>query len=112
MRKFTRRFALTSAAAFVASMLLVPSFAGADSYREFTGQIDKIKKDKLIVDNRKGDKVSFVAIDTTEVSGEKKSIKSLKKKDWVTISWKFEDKPRKAYKIVVLPPREEAGEDL
>ena len=112
MRKFTRRFALTSVAAFVASMLLVPSFASADNYREFTGQIDKIKKTKFIVDNRKGDKVSFIMIDTTEVSGEKSTVKSLKKKDWVTVSWKFEDKPRKAYKIVVLPPRTEEGEDL
>jgi hypothetical protein len=112
MRKFTRRFALVSAAAFAASMLLSSSFASADNYREFTGQIDKLKKTKFIVDNRKGDKVSFNKIDTTEVSGEKTDWKKLKKKDWVTVSWKFEDKPRKAYKIVVLPPREEVGEDL
>ena len=112
MRKFTRRFALASVAAFAASVLLIPSFAGADNYREFTGQIDKIKKTKFIVDNRKGDKVSFNKIDTTEVSGEKSEWKKLKKKDWVTVSWKFEDKPRKAYKIIVLPPRAEVGEDL
>jgi hypothetical protein len=29
----------------------------------------------------------------------------------VTVSWKMIDKPRKAYKVNVLPPREEAGED-
>ena len=92
--------------------LVVPSLAVAESFREFSGQIDKIKKRKLIVDNRKGDKVSFVQIDTTEVSGEKTDWKKLKKKDWVTVSWKFSDKPRKAYKVVVLPPRDEAGEDL
>ena len=112
MRKVTRRFALASAAALVALALIAPSFASAGDYREFTGQIDKIKKKKLIVDNRKGDKVSFVQIDTTEVSGEKTEWKKLKKKDWVTVSWKFEDKPRKAYKVLVLPARKEAGEDL
>ena len=34
------------------------------------------------------------------------------KKDWVTVSWKMVDKPRKAYKIVVLPKKDEAGQDL
>jgi hypothetical protein len=29
----------------------------------------------------------------------------------VTVSWKFVDKPRKAYEVEVLPPKEEAGED-
>jgi hypothetical protein len=111
MRKLTRRFALVSVGALVALVLLAPSLASAGDYREFTGQIDKVNKKKLIVDNRKGDKVSFIPIDSTEISGEKTEWKRLKKKDWVTVSWKFEDKPRKAYKIVVLPPREEAGED-
>jgi hypothetical protein len=41
------------------------------------------------------------------VSGEKKLARKIKKGDWVTVSWRFVDKPRKAYKIVVLPPREE-----
>ncbi len=109
MRKLTRRLALSCA---VALAMLAPSLASAADYREFTGQIDKIQKKKLIVDNRKGDKVSFVQIDTTEVSGEKTEWKKLKKKDWVTVSWKFSDKPRKAYKVLVLPPREEAGDDL
>lgn len=110
MRNVTRRFFL--AAALAALVMLAPGAAIAEDYREFTGQIDKIKKKKLIVDNRKGDKVSFVQIDTTEVSGEKTAWKKLKKKDWVTVSWKFSDKPRKAYKVVVLPPRKEAGDDL
>ena len=97
---------------FVAlAVVLAPAHAGAD-YREFTGRIDKINKKKLIVDNRQGDKVSFVPIDTTEVSGEKTEWKKLKRKDWVTVSWKFVDKPRKAYKVLVLPPRGESGSDL
>jgi translation initiation factor IF-1 len=66
-----------------------------------------VKKKKFIVDNRQGDKVSFVFIKDTEVSGKKKLAKKIKKGDWVTVSWRFVDKPRKAYKIVVLPPREE-----
>ena len=107
MRKIVRRTALFAILAMVLPLAL-PSVASAQM-REFSGKIDKIsnKSGKLIVDNRKGDKVSFVRIDTTEVSGEKTEFDKIKKGDWVTVSWKMIDKPRKAYKIQVLPPREE-----
>ncbi|MFP6641495.1 MAG: hypothetical protein VCC04_14720, partial [Myxococcota bacterium] len=76
--------------------------------REFTGQIKRLNDKKMIVDNRMGDNVSFERIDSTEVTGEGKTEwKELKQKDWVSVSWKFLDKPRKAYKIQVLPPKEE-----
>ena len=29
----------------------------------------------------------------------------------MSVSWKMIDKPRKAYKVTVMPPKEEAGED-
>ena len=45
------------------------------------------------------------------VTGEKAEWSKIKKGDWVTVSWKMIDKPRKAYTVNVLPPREEAGED-
>ena len=102
----TRRSFLVTACLALAAVFFVPAVASAQ-YREFTGRIDVIKGKKFIVDNRKGDKVSFIFIDTTEVAGEKSKVKELKKKDWVTVSWKFIDKPRKAYKIKVLPPRED-----
>ncbi len=102
----TRRSLLLVAVSLLSAALLMPSLASAQ-YREFSGRIDMVKKKKFIVDNRQGDKVSFIFIAGTEVSGEKKSVKKIKKGDWVTVSWKFVDKPRKAYKIVVLPPRED-----
>ena len=110
MRKIARRTALFAILALVLPLAL-PSVASAQM-REFTGKVDKIsKKGKLIVDNRKGDKVSFVKIDTTEVTGEKTEWDKIKKDDWVTVSWKMIDKPRKAYKVVVQPPKKEAGDD-
>jgi len=109
MRKIIRRTALFAILAMVLPLAL-PGTASAQM-REFSGKIDKISGTKLIVDNRKGDKVSFVTIDTTEVTGEKTELEALKKNDWVTVSWKMIDKPRKAYKILVQPPRDEAGED-
>ena len=105
-----RAFAL-AALVGLAAPLVLPTLASAQ-YREFTGRIDKINKKKLILDNRMGDKVAFHRVDSTAVSGqEKKSWEDLKRGDWATVSWKMMDKPRKAYKIQVQPPRDEAGED-
>ena len=115
-----RKVALIALVAFV----LPVSLTGVASaqYREFTGKVDKINKTKLIVDNRMGDKVTFERLKGTEVddkrgdTGEKKgkrqAWKDLKKEDWVTVHWKMMDKPRKAYKVIVLPEKKEAGEDL
>lgn len=109
MRKLSRVLMWGVAVALVSAPLLA-STASAQM-REFTGRVDTISKKKMIVDNRKGDKVSFMKLDETVVEGEKSSWEEVKKKDWVTVSWKFIDKPRKAYKVVVLPPKKEEGED-
>ena len=111
MSSVVRRSVLVLASLVLAAAVLAPSLATAQ-YREFTGRIDKINNKKMIVDNRMGDKVSFNFVDETEVSGLKTDRKKLKQKDWVTVSWKFTDKPRKAYKIEVIPERKEAGEDV
>jgi len=106
-----RRTAVWGLLGFVLPLLLAS--AASAQYREFTGRIDKINKKKMIVDNRMGDKVTFERVKETEVQGQdKKDWKNLKKEDWVTVSWKMIDKPRKAYKVEVLPPKDEAGEDL
>lgn len=107
-----RRLALIALVALALPVVL-PSAAHAQ-YREFTGKVQKIKKGAkgdMIVDNRMGDKLSFVRAEDATVEGEKTSWDDIKKDDWVTVSWKIIDKPRKAYKIVVLPPREEPGEE-
>jgi hypothetical protein len=105
MKIFSRRSAIAILTLVAGVVLAMPSLA---QMREFTGRIDRVSKKKMIVDNRMGDKVSFVPVETTEVSGEgKETWKDLKNKDWVTVSWKMIDKPRKAYKVEVLPPRED-----
>lgn len=80
-------------------------------YREFSGKVDKIDSKKIYVDNRMGDKVSFAKVDDTEVSGTKDDWKKIKKNDWVTVSWKMIDKPRKAYKILVQEPKEDDADE-
>lgn len=111
-----RTFRTLAAVAFVLVVVpvLLPAAASAQ-YREFTGRIDSVSSKKMIVDNRKGDKVSFMPVPESEVTvqegaqlkDKKESWDDLKKGDWVTVSWKFVDKPRKAYKVMVLPPRED-----
>jgi hypothetical protein len=109
MRKFITRMALIALAALIVP-LAMPGAAAAQM-REFAGKIDKIDAKKVIVDNRKGDKVSFDKVGETVVEGEKTDWAALKKNDWVSVSWKMVDKPRKAYKVHVMPPKEEAGVD-
>ncbi|MDJ0865618.1 MAG: hypothetical protein QNK03_05870 [Myxococcota bacterium] len=105
MLQVARRAGTIAALALVLSLGFAT--AGSAQMREFTGQINKVTKKKIIIDNRMGDKVSFTKVDETVVEGEKDKWGDLKKKDWATVHWKFIDKPRKAYKVVVLPPREE-----
>lgn len=96
-----RRLMILAAVA-LAAVVLVPSIASAQM-REFTGRVDKVNKKQMIVDNRMGDKVKFVyAKGETVVEGTKESWKKLRSKDWVTVSWKMIDNPRKAYKVVVF----------
>jgi hypothetical protein len=114
LHKLARNFALVALVAFGA-IILAPGAALAQ-YREFTGLIDKINDTKMIVDNRQGDKVTFDKLKETKVEdtheGKKKSWDDLKNDDHVTVKWKMVDKPRKAYEVIVLPPKKEAGEDL
>lgn len=108
------RLARALALALFALPVATASVASAQ-YREFTGKINRIGKSALIVDNRMGDKLQFERVEETRVSDErdvkkrKTSWADLKKDDWVTVHWKMMDKPRKAYEVIVLPPRKDEG---
>lgn len=111
MKNVSRQACLVGISVIAAVLILGPSLVEAQM-REFSGQIKRINDKKMIVDNRMGDNVSFIRVDSTEVTGEDKTKwDELKQKDWVTVSWKFIDKPRKAYKVLVLPPKEEDEDD-
>jgi len=119
MRKILTRngpLLLLGALAFV--FALSPSAATAQ-YREFTGCVKKINSKKVLVDNRQGDNVQFVKIDETKVEDTRELGKddkakadwdSLQRKDRISVSWKFIDKPRKAYIVKVLAPTTECEE--
>ena len=110
MGRSVSRSMLVLAAGLLVACLAAPSLVSAQE-REFTGRIDKITKKKMIVDNRMGDKVTFFYnSQQTQVEGTKTEWKKLKAKDWVTVTWKFIDKPRKAYKVVVFEKDEDEEE--
>ena len=103
MRKVGYRTALI---AFLATALpLVMSSDASAQYRAFAGRVEAISKNEILVENRKGDRISFVRIDQTVVVGEKKSWQAIEKNDWVSVSWKMMDAPRAAYRVVVMPPK-------
>ncbi len=106
MRKVGCRTVLI--ASFAILVPLVMSSDASAQYRAFAGKVRNISKSEIQVDNRKGDKISFVRTDATVVVGEKKSWRAIEKNDWVSVSWKMMDDPRVAYRIVVMPPKKEA----
>ncbi len=70
----------------------------------------KISGDKMVIDNRRGDRVSFRRSEATKVSGAKKSWGAIERGDRVNVSWKMVDEPRVAHKVVVMPPEKKSRE--
>lgn len=94
--------------------------ADCDNMREFTGKVQKFKKTGkkagFLLDNNQGDKVSFRKPENVEVvdqRAEKKAEKweDLKNGMWVGTCWKFTDKPRLAYKVMVKEQPKDAASD-
>ena len=75
--------------------------------RSFTGELQSAKTKAIVVDNKKGDKIKFAPHDTTAISGTKTEWDKLKKGDYVAVCSKMLEKPRKAYKVEVMPPRDD-----
>lgn len=94
----------------VAASLAIPSLASAQMLREFEGELQSVNGKQIVVDNKKGDKIKFMRVDGSVVEGEKTTWDDLKKKDWVSVHSKMLEKPRKAYKVVVKPEKQEEDE--
>ncbi len=108
MRKISGRAAVRVLVA-VALPLILSTQASAE-YREFSGKVSEISGDKLVIDNRRGDRVSFSRSEATVVKGAKTSWQAIEEGDSVSVSWKMVDNPRIAYKVVVMPPKPKSRE--
>ncbi len=108
MRKISGWFAVWVSIA-VALPLMLSNPASAE-FREFSGKVTEISGDKMVIDNRRGDRVSFRRSEATTVTGAKKRWQAIEEGDRVSVSWKMVDKPRVAYKVVVMPPKRKSHE--
>jgi hypothetical protein len=86
----------------LASMIALSNDATAQ-HRDFVGTVKQASKQQLVVENRKGDEMSFARSEATRVSGEKGKWESLQAGDSVSVSWKLADNPLIAYRVVVRP---------
>ena len=108
MRSFVRRDVRW--VAVLTGMIFTVALPILAQARDFTGKVQRIEKGPegvLIVDNRQGDKLTFVRTAATKVRGAKSSWDAIRPKDWVTVAWEMKDNPRVAYVVRVLPPREQ-----
>ena len=93
-----------------AAIALILSSEASAEFREFSGKVTEISGDKMVIDNRRGDRVSFRRSKATTVTGAKKRWAALEEGDRVSVSWKMVDVPRIAYKVVVMPPKRKSHE--
>jgi hypothetical protein len=94
----------------VAALPLILSSAASAEFREFSGKVTEISSDKMVIENRRGDRVSFRRSEATTVTGAKKRWQAIEEGDRVSVSWKIVDVPRIAYKVVVMPPKQDSHE--
>ena len=95
------------AAAFLAALGLVvaPGLAHAD-HRDFAGKVRDVSKQRVTIENRMGDRRSFVRGKKTRVRGGRSTWEGMRPGDDVIVDWHLEDQPARARRIRVLePPR-------
>ncbi len=103
-RTSPRRLAFASALAALVTAGVLAAPAGAQMH-EFTGSVNQVSGERLVVGNRMGDQLSFVRGPKTQVRGAKGEWDSIRRDDRVTVHWDFGEKPARAHRVVVLPPR-------
>jgi hypothetical protein len=95
------RLAAALAVGLVLALGAVP--AGAD-HRDFTGKVKGVSKRGVTVENRQGDRLSFVRGKKTKVRGGPGSWEGLRPGDEVIVDWHLEDRPARARRVRVIGP--------
>lgn len=101
-KRFGRLRARAVAVGFAAAVaLLAAGPAGAD-HRDFAGRVKKVSKKRVTVENRMGDRRSFVRGEKTRVRGGRSSWDGLAPGDEVIVDWHLEDRPARARRVRVI----------
>jgi hypothetical protein len=96
-----RRFAAFLAALAALGLAAAP---GVAEHRDFTGKVKGVSKDDVTVENRRGDRRSFVRGKKTKVRGGPGSWEGLRPGDEVIVDWHLEDQPSRARRVRVIGP--------
>jgi hypothetical protein len=88
-------------AAVVGGLAAAP--AGAD-HRDFAGRVKKVSKKRVEVENRMGDRRSFVRGEKTRVKRGKgpSSWEGIRPGDEVIVDWHLKDRPARARRVRVI----------
>lgn len=91
------------AAAFVAALglALAPGVARAD-HRDFAGKVREVSEKRVTIENRMGDRRSFVRGEKTKVRGGRSSWEGMRPGDEVIIDWHLGDQPARARRVRVI----------
>jgi hypothetical protein len=91
------------AAALVAALAFAgaPGAARAD-HRDFTGKVREVSEKRVTIENRMGDRRSFVRGKKTKVRGGRSSWEGMRPGDEVIIDWHLEDRPARARRVRVI----------
>jgi hypothetical protein len=100
MRALRRQLAAALVAA-LAFALSAPGPARAD-HRDFPGKVREVSKDRVTIENRMGDRRSFVRGKKTKVRGGRSSWEGMRPGDDVIVDWHLEDRPARARRIRVI----------
>jgi len=85
----------------VAVGVLAAGPAAAD-HRDFAGRVKKVSNKRVTVENRMGDRRSFVRGEKTRVRGRKGSWEGLAPGDEVIVDWHLKDRPVRARRVRVI----------
>jgi hypothetical protein len=92
-----------AAGALVAGLGLAAAPAFAD-HRDFAGKVKGVSSKDVTVENRRGDRRSFVRGKKTKVRGGAGSWEGLRPGDEVIVDWHLEDRPARARRVRVIAP--------
>ena len=91
--------------ALAVALLVIAAPAGSDpaaDHRDFPGKVSKVSKERVTIENRQGDRRSFVRGNKTKVRGTRDHWDGIKPGDQVIVDWHLEDKPARARRVRVI----------